>query len=119
MRIPLKFVQLHESVIIAGTNFQKKLDTKRNESLILESESGRLFIYYKGEVAIIPEATYFNAQPVDPTILGEIPSAIPKAQPVMEAIPHRGPGRPIKAQVSTPQSHVFAGTVDRSMPSNK
>lgn len=95
MKTEIKWAELHSPIFLAGTNLQAKLDPDKREGLKLEfdEEKRHLYVSYKGETSRVPE----------PSILSMVEGS-PKVRHL--AAPPKGS---IKAQVSTPQDHVFAG----------
>lgn len=99
MRTQISWAELHSPIFLNGTNLQQKLDPTKKVGLSLEYDEERkqLYVSYKGKTARVPE----------PSILSMVEHvAVTETTVVVEK---RGPGRPIKAQASTPMDHVFAG----------
>lgn len=99
---------LHDVVFVGGMNLTQKLDTrqragtKRVDALQWDEEEDELVVTHQGEVGRMPHTgvkIYFT---VDDN---------PNEAKVVEKSPHKDQKMPDigKAQVSTPQSHVFAG----------
>ena len=106
--IECRFVELHDALFFAGTNFMKKLDPKRYLGLKLkyDREQKELIIEWKGRIGAIPSvALYEPENPADilegfkkPII--QDPVQVHHAQDVVK---FQG------AQVETPMGHVFEG----------
>lgn len=98
----LKYAELHSPLFLAGTNLQMKLDIDKRRGLVMEynKEDKELKVTWAGETAILPCTSVFSMVPITLSKVTEINPPDPEK---------RGPGRPPKAQVSTPQDHVFAG----------
>jgi hypothetical protein len=99
----LKYVELHSPLFLAGTNLQMKLDIEKRRGLVMEydRQEKELKVTWNGDTAYLPCTSVFSMVPVTMTKVTNIDPT-----PDHEK---RGPGRPAKAQVSTPQDHVFAG----------
>lgn len=97
MRTEIKWAELHSPIFLAGTNLKEKLDPKVRAGLVMEYDEDKrhLYVSYNGCTARIPE----------PSILSMI-EGIDVASPKH---PFPATSKPIKAQASTPQDHVFAG----------
>lgn len=95
-----KYVELHSPLFLAGTNLQMKLDIERRRGLamVYDRTAQELQVTWQGETAYLPSTSVFSYVPAT---LAKAPDA-----PTEEK---RGPGRPPKAQVSSPTDHVFAG----------
>lgn len=104
MRIPLRYLHLHNSLHLARTNLGMKLDTAvRPLTLIYDREHQEVHVLLMGELAIIPFPAIADMHPLNPSELG-YDTAPPKE--AIKANPT--PRKPVKAQVSTPTDHVFA-----------
>jgi len=107
MKIKLLYAELHNALFLNGTNLQLKLDISKRQDLHLlyDKEEKELLVYYKGALAIIPSSNVSSMTPEDASICGAIPGT-PKSKDIGK-ITHIG--GPIKAQVSSPMSHVHEG----------
>lgn len=113
MRKPVEYAHLHAPHFhLSGINLGDKLDArmKGRQGLLLQwdTEDKELLVIYQGRVEHVPETNVKSY-----AVLGEKPSTerespIEKPQP---QAPDKNMARPprVSAQVSTPQSHVFAG----------
>lgn len=98
---PLKYVHLHSPLFFGGKNFGEKLDPVNNPQkfagikmyLATDDFGPWLFIEWGDRVSRLPLSSIHSAEE------GEIQ----KPKVVLPA----PTGKPIQAQVSTPQSHVF------------
>jgi hypothetical protein len=99
-RTPVEFAALHAPHFhISGMNLTDKLDTRSRPGLKLEweEERGRLYVTWQSCEMWLPEGN-----------VRAIAEAAPKkGEPVV--VPVVTPEMRKSAQVSTPQSHVFAG----------
>jgi hypothetical protein len=97
MRTPIEWAELHAPLFLAGTNLQQKLDPKKRTGLVMEYDEDKrhLYVMYNECVARVPETSVLSMVELK---LKVAPRAVANAEPF------RG-----EAQVSTPQSHVFAG----------
>lgn len=94
----LKFAELHKPLFLAGTNLGEKLDIgKRTIELVYDRDHQELQVTYNAQTAIVPVSNVASMTPMSSGALEE--QAAPKAI--------AAPLTPIKAQVSTPQDHVF------------
>lgn len=98
--IPIKRVHLHNTIFVGGTNLGTKLDpaegNRRNMKIHYNREQQELHVHWNDEMAIIPITNVSAMIPCD-----EKKFDPPKAVEL--------PKERSSAQVSTPQSHVFAG----------
>lgn len=93
----IKWAELHSPLFLAGANLGAKLDPTKKTGLSMEyhEEKRHLYVGYNGHTARVPE----------PSILSMVEGIIaPRVH--AQTVPT---GVPIKAQVSTPQDHVFSG----------
>lgn len=104
MIIELEFAEVHSPLFIktgekTGKNLGQKLSGNHHKGLTLayDREAGELLVTYEGREAIVPMQNVACMWPA---------AERPAAKPAEEA---KAPGKPIEAQVSTPQSHVHAG----------
>lgn len=107
MKINLKQAVLHTSVFIGGnlgTNLQIK--NRTGLRLVYNTEDKDVYVYFNKEVGIIPNANVASMVPVNPEDLENADPVVPT--PVVAPV-GPAPTRKLKAQVSTPTSHVFAG----------
>lgn len=96
--INLKYIELHSPLFLAGTNLGQKLPRHRSGITIkYDRPNQEVFITYNGETAIIPTTN----------VVAMIEGEIKDETSVRTA--HIPSAEKITAQVSTPQSHVFAG----------
>lgn len=98
MRTEIKWAELHSPIFVGGTNLSAKLDPTKRTGLRMEYDEDlrHLYVTWNNATARIPE----------PSILSMIEGATKEDKP--KPSPVQG-GKPIKAQVSTPQDHVHAG----------
>jgi hypothetical protein len=107
MKINLKSAKLHTPLFLSGTNLGLDLDTEKRPALKLYYDRGEkeLIVTLGPNAKIIPSASVADMSPLDPddidVAVEQLP--VPKKAKALEV-----QGK-IKAQVSTPQSHVFAG----------
>jgi hypothetical protein len=95
MKHPVKFAELHSPLFLGGTNLQLKLDPTRRTGITMQYDrtEKELLVTWNNETAIVPVSN------VASMVLGEVKA---KGAPVP-------PPAAIKAQVDSPQSHVFGG----------
>jgi len=98
----LKYVILHTPLFLAGANLSDKLDIRKRSGLSMDydKKDGDLKVYYQPpnhekEMAIVPLSNVAAMIPADPVRETQVKKPEAKG--------------PIKAQVSTPTSHVFEG----------
>lgn len=98
MRTSIIWAELHSPIFLAGTNLQPKLDPTKRVGLKLEYDEDRkqLYVSYNGKTARVPE----------PSILSMVEGTIEERPLAVKPITT---GKPVKAQVSGPHDHVFAG----------
>lgn len=109
MKIDLRFAELHAPLFMSdekhqGKNFGMKLDAKKHSGIrmLYDTDTQTLHISHGGLDAIIPATN----------VVSMMPAPVEKAAPQprgVEAVLMAEPVKPVTAQVSTPQSHVFAG----------
>lgn len=106
-RIPLKYIQTHNPLFLAGTNFGTKIDLNRRSdaTLIYDREFGEVHLFFKGEMAIIPLSGISDMWPKTMQDF-MIESVHVVEAPTIQEVPQLR--KPVKAQVSTPTDHVFA-----------
>lgn len=97
MKIPIRFVQLHESLFLGGKNHQLKVTANPELSLTYDRDNKELHVVYKGQATIMPVQAVNSMEPIDP-IKADITMT---AYPVITA-PPPPPAKPIKAQASAP-----------------
>ncbi len=99
-RTQISWAELHAPLFLAGTNLGQKLDPKKRGGLAIEYDEERrhLYVGYNGQTARVPETSVLS--------MVEAGSQKPAPYPVTGALATFNPSA---AQVSTPQSHVFAG----------
>ncbi len=95
MQIDLEFAELHGPLFLAGTNLQMKLDPHKRTGLklVYDRAEKELLVTFNGKTAIIPSSN----------IVSMTPGAV--KEPVVAVAPPSG--KAVKAQASSPQSHVF------------
>lgn len=101
MQLEIKFAELHAPLFLAGTNLQMKLDPTKRVGLKLIYDRGEkeLIVQWNGHEAIVPISNVASMTAKTVELIKPVPTA-----------PHPELARgKITAQVSTPQSHVFAG----------
>lgn len=97
MKINLEFAELQTPLFLAGTNHGTKLSVdKRPVVLIYDREEKELLVYFNKKLAIIPASNIASMTPVEVAAI--------EAKPEVKA---EAPKGKVKAQVSTPTSHVF------------
>jgi hypothetical protein len=108
MKIPIKFAELQSPLFLHGTNLQLQLDGSRRPEMVMiyDRTEKELHVYLNQSLAIIPSTNINSMQPYDAEVLGPVPV---KGQKVLAMPTAPAPKGPIKAQVSTPQDHVFRG----------
>ena len=112
MTIPLKYLQLHNPLFLAGTNLGNKLDiSKRPIKLIYDREHQEVLVYFNDQVSIIPVPAVSDMIPVDGSIFKldsiDVPDVAPKQKEEVLKSMEMAKKR-IKAQASSPVDHVFA-----------
>lgn len=95
MRTKVEFAELQTPLFLAGKNHGLKLFNTSGTALEYDEEKRQLFVHFAGKVSRIPE----------PNIASFIEATGNKKE---EAQAHRPPQGRVKAQVSTPQDHVFS-----------
>ncbi len=108
MKIELEFAQLQTPLFFKGINIGVKLPkADHRNTMILEwdTEKDKLYVWYKGSVAVIPMGNVASAVPKRAEDVGLVEPIIMPPTP-KPAAPTLVKGK-IKAQVSTPTSHVF------------
>lgn len=86
------FVELHSPLFLGKKNHGTKVfNGKTGADVQYDEDKDKITISYHGETAHVQHYNYF----------------VVDTQEVKQELAPRGPGRPIKAQVSTPQDHVF------------
>ncbi len=101
MRTEIEWAELHAPLFLNGTNLGQKLPNKsKGEVTMLYDEDQRhLHVTYKGKSCRIPETSVLS-----------MVEAGAKADLIRDGGVATGTAfNPSAAQVSTPQSHVFAG----------
>src|SRR4051812_28251391 len=106
MRFEAKYVTLHTPLFLAGTNLSDKLDiNKRTDiKLVYDSEDKELYVIYNQQIALVLSSNIASIIPKDVSSFG-----FDVSTPAQLNTPVPAPSKPIKAQASTPQDHVFAG----------
>src|ERR1700679_2938200 len=95
MKTKIYFAELQTTLFLAGKNHGVKLSSKSGLHLEYDEEKRHLFITFNGQEARIPEPNIASMTTPDPD-----------AKFVRKAAP--APVNKVRAQVSTPQDHVFA-----------
>lgn len=99
MKIDVEYAELHTPLFLAGTNLGSKLNVKdhkrRGMTLDFDYDKRRLLVGWNGKTACVPEANVASFVEADDVPVEMDSAAVAKT--------------PIKAQVSSPQDHVFAG----------
>jgi hypothetical protein len=94
MKTKVEFAELHGPLFLAGKNHGLKLFSKAGLCLEYDEEKKQLFATYNGKTSRIPEANISSFIEASSIPVVETPAPPPKGK--------------VKAQVSTPQDHVFA-----------
>ncbi len=102
MKIELKFAELQTPLFLAGTNFGVKLDCSKRAGmkLVYDQAEKELHVHHKDALAIIPTSNVASMTPIVHGGEKRTETLVVTQPPVLTK------GR-IKAQVSTPTSHVF------------
>lgn len=101
--------ELHSVINIGGKNMKLKIDTRHRADpgpackLQWDKENRELLITWNGETAHMPEPAVNGYFPVEGNEQHSGKAATLNAHPTQVA------GAAIRAQVTTPQAHVFAG----------
>lgn len=97
MRTKISWAELHAPLFLNGTNLGQKLDHKTKGGVIMEydEEKRHLYVSYGGATARVPETSVLTM--------------VEKTAEVVPIVVAKPTGKPIEAQVSTPQGHVHAG----------
>jgi hypothetical protein len=98
MKLELEFAELHTPLFLGGKNFGLKLHSVKpgDPELIYDQSEKELHVTHNKKMAIIPISN----------VVSMTPSQGPRIEPVKKEF--TAPKK-IKAQVSTPMDHVFAG----------
>lgn len=99
----IEWAELHAPLFLAGANLGLKIDpTKRVGLKMVYNEVKRhLYVSYNGKVARVPETSVLSMVEAPAPVLKPVTAEqLASAKPIFD---------PNAAQVSTPQSHVFAG----------
>ena len=94
--IPIKRTELHTALFLGGKNHGLKIEAKAGLSLVYDRAEKELLIEFNGEKAILPSSNVAT--------MVEMSS---QAKMTAGSRPPMIMGK-IKAQVSTPQDHVFS-----------
>ena len=100
-QIELSFAELHTSLFLAGTNLGLKLQPTNRQIKLIYNCHRELLVFFNNHIAIVPLSNVASMTPKDMADLDE-EAFVPEAPKPIK------PGKPVKAQVSTPQDHVFA-----------
>ena len=97
MKTEIKWAELHSPLFLAGANLGQKLDPSKRAGLSMtyDEVARHLYVTYNKSTARVPE----------PSILSMVEGVV-ESKATVTPLPTGGT---IKAQVSTPQDHVFAG----------
>lgn len=110
MKVELKFAELQTPLFLEGVNHGTKIDpARKGVKLLWDQDQDKLIILFKGKAAIVPMGNVASMTPENPDSLSLTITSIPLAIAEATNKPVTAPQRKIKAQVSTPTSHVFAG----------
>lgn len=108
--IKTKFAQLHTALFLAGTNFGLNIDAEKGRfkglNMVWDRENKELHVFHKDDVAVIPSSNVASVIPFNKLDLG---SLAPKAEITVVEVKAPPVTKKLKAQVSTPTDHVFAG----------
>jgi hypothetical protein len=96
MKTPIEFAELHGVLFMAGKNHGLKLTSSAALKLEYDEEKKELFVTYKDKTSRIPA----------PNISSFMEAG--QLQRPSHPDPAPAPVNKVKAQVSTPQDHVFA-----------
>lgn len=103
-RIPIKFLELHESIFLGAKNYPPKLDAEKQNVLIvryLNEYTNEIHLLANGVGTTIPFSMVKQAQPYS---FDEADMEFePKVKPEQKTKPAPVPQGRIKAQVSAPQ----------------
>lgn len=94
MVINLEFAELHSPLFLGKKNHGLKLFHKDGMMLQYDRQEKELLAYFGGKTAIIPSSNVSSMTPRDPSAKDEVQTPV-------------GPRGKVKAQISTPQDHVF------------
>ncbi len=104
--VDMKFVELHSPLFHSGTNLGSKLEPAKRQSLALQFDSKKelLYVWLNHHVSVLPLSSVHSMTPYLSEDMGiEEPPARLSLAAMQQGF------TPKKAQVSTPQSHVFEG----------
>lgn len=119
MRTPIKWAELHGSIFLAGSNLLSKLDPSKRLGLVMEYDEQRrhLYVTYNGQTARVPETSVLSMVEAEQVVrsgravvgldVGLVESG--STTVTVPVATNGGTFTIATAQVSTPQSHVFAG----------
>ncbi len=102
MRTDIEWAELHAPLFLAGTNLGQKLDPAKRAGLKMEyaEDKRHLYVSYGGKTARIPETSVLS-------MVERAAKAVTLHNTLTSPTPQHATA--LSAQVSTPQSHVFAG----------
>ncbi len=105
MKTEIEWAELHAPLFLAGTNLGQKLDPNKRTVLkmVYDEVKRHLYVSYNNKTARIPETSVLSMVEVQAPKLTMVEFAEKKIE---ESARAQGFA---EAQVSTPQSHVFAG----------
>lgn len=105
MKIPLKFVELHNPLFLNSKNHKNKISESRDTTLTYDRENRELHVTHSGPgghaAAIIPLESVASMEPHDPDAAG-ITFVAPKQKPAASV----APTKPVKAQIQDPTRDV-------------
>ncbi len=103
MQIDLEFAELHSPLFLGGKNHQMKLTAGERSGLrlVYDRTEKELLVFFEAQKAeaIVPSSN----------VSSMTPKRVDKVEPEVKPAPVSVASVARTAQVSTPQSHVFAG----------
>ena len=99
MKIDIRFAHLHTPLFFGGKSFGDKLEHGKHEGLAMtyDTEEPWIRVFWKNREGLVPMSNVASLSPME-----EKPFAVDIEKP-------KAVTGPIKAQVSSPTDHVFAG----------
>lgn len=104
MIIKVKFAELHAPLFLNGKNHGLKLFSKNGIILEYDKEEKELLVNYRGSIAHLPSTSVHSYEPDSMTL-----SEAAMTELSQSSGPSIAPTKKVKAQVSGPHDHVFAG----------